>query len=87
MTRLESSGRKQRIEGNPRQVVGWTNTFNMNLLIPKRRSRPQLNCPDYYKYRAPVSLFIISAVAERIKSAQEVAVWCASFWEKWKVVR
>jgi hypothetical protein len=94
MTRLESSGRKQRIEGNPRQVVGWTNTFKLNLLIPRRRSRPQLACPVHYKYRAPVSLFIISAVAERAKSAQAVAgssslvrkflgelgKWCASFW-------
>jgi hypothetical protein len=57
MMRLESFGRKQRIEGNPRQVVGWTNTFKINLLIPRRRSQPQLACPVHYKYRAPV--FII----------------------------
>jgi hypothetical protein len=64
MTRLEYSGRKQRNEENPRQVVGCRNISNMNLLIPRRRSWPQLNCPDYYKYRAPVLIIIISAVAE-----------------------
>jgi hypothetical protein len=64
MTRLESSGRKQRNEGNPRQVVGCRNIFNMNLLIPRRRSWPQLNYPDYYKYRVPVLIIHISAVAE-----------------------
>ena len=63
----------------------------MNLLIPRRRSRPQLNCPDYYKYRALVHIIHNSTVAERAKSAQAVAVlvrkflrelgkWCASFW-------
>jgi hypothetical protein len=57
VTRLESSGRKKRIEGNPRQVVGWTNTFKMNLLIPRRRSQPQLACPIHYKYK--VSILII----------------------------
>jgi hypothetical protein len=94
MMRLESSGRKQRIEGNPRQVVGSTNIFILNLLMPRRRSRPQLDWPVHYKYRAPVSLFFISAVAVRAKSTQAVAgnssfvrrfsgragKWCASFW-------
>jgi hypothetical protein len=70
MTRLEYSGRKQRSKGNPRQVVGCRNIFNMNLLIPRRRSWPQLNCPDYYKYKAPVLIILISAVAETIGSAQ-----------------
>jgi hypothetical protein len=70
MMRLEYSGRKQRSEGNPRQVVGCRNIFNMNLLIPRRRSQPQLNCPDYYKYRAPVFIIHISTVAERIGSTQ-----------------
>jgi hypothetical protein len=70
MTRLESFGRKQINEGNPRQVVGCRNIFNMNLLIPRRRSRPQLNYPDYYKYRAQVFIIHISAVAERTRSAQ-----------------
>jgi hypothetical protein len=64
MTRLEYSGRKQRNEENPRQVVGCRNIFNMNLLIPRRGSQPQLNCPDYYKYRVPVLIIRISAVAE-----------------------
>jgi hypothetical protein len=64
VTRLEYSGRKQRNEENPRQVVGYRNIFNMNLLIPKRRSPRQLNCPDYYKYRAPVLIILISAVAK-----------------------
>ena len=70
MTRLEYSGRKQRNEENPRQVVGCRNIFNMNLLIPRRRSWPQLNCPDYYKYRAPVLIILISAVAEWTASVQ-----------------
>jgi hypothetical protein len=60
MTRLEYSERKQRNEGNPRQVVDYINIFNMNLLIPRRRSRPKLNCPDYYKYRAPILIIHIS---------------------------
>jgi hypothetical protein len=64
MKRLEYSGRKQRNEENPRQVVSCRNIFNMNLLIPRRRGRPHLNCPDYYKYRAPVLIIIILAVAE-----------------------
>jgi hypothetical protein len=64
MTRLEYYGRKQRNEENPRQVVGCRNIFNMNLLIPRRRSQPQLNCLDYYKYRAPVLIILISAVVE-----------------------
>ena len=94
MTRLESSGRKQRIKGNPRQAVGWTNIIILNLLMPRRRSRPQLDWPVHYKYRAPVSLFHISAIAVRAKSAQAVAgsnnfvrkfsgrarKWCTSFW-------
>jgi hypothetical protein len=42
----------------------------MNLLVPRRRSWPQLNCPDYYKYRAPIFIIHISAVAERIGSTQ-----------------
>jgi hypothetical protein len=70
MTRLKYSRRKQRSEGNPRQVVGCRNIFNMNLLIPRRRIWPQLNFPDYYKYRAPVLIILISAVAERIGFAQ-----------------
>ena len=70
--------------------------------MPKRRiwpqldwsGPPQLDWPIHYKYRAPVSLFVISAVAVRAKSAQAVAgnnnlvrkflgelgKWCASFW-------
>jgi hypothetical protein len=64
MTRLEYSGRKQRNEENPRHVVGCINIFNMNLLIPRRRSRPQLNYPDYYKYRAAVLIIHISSVVE-----------------------
>ena len=62
--------------------------------MPKRRSQPQLAWPVHYKYRAPVSLLHISAVAVRAKSAQAVAgsssfvhkfsgragKWCASFW-------
>jgi hypothetical protein len=70
MTRLEYSGRKQRSKGNPRQVVGCRNIFNMNLLIARKRIRPQLNCPDYYKYRALFLIILISAVAERTRSAQ-----------------
>jgi hypothetical protein len=35
--------------------------------------RPQLDCPVHYKYRVPVSLFFISAVAVRAISAQAVA--------------
>jgi hypothetical protein len=64
MMRLEYSGRKQRNEENPRQVVGCRNIFNMNLLIPRRKSRPQLNCPDYYKYKASVLIILITAIAE-----------------------
>jgi hypothetical protein len=64
MTRLEYYGRKQRNKENPRHVVGCRNIFNMNLLIPRRRSWAHLNCPDYYKYRAPVLIIIILAVAE-----------------------
>jgi hypothetical protein len=41
--------------------------------MPRRRIRPQLNWPVHYKYRAPVSLLHISAVAVRAKSAQAVA--------------
>jgi hypothetical protein len=52
--------------------------------MPRRRSRPQLDWPVHYKYRAPVSLFVISAVAVRAISAQATAVWCASFWERWE---
>jgi hypothetical protein len=70
MTRLEYFGRKQRNEGNPRQVVSCKNIFKMNLLVPRRRSRPQLNCPYYYKYRAPIFIIHISVVAERTGSAQ-----------------
>jgi hypothetical protein len=62
--KLEYSGRKQRNEENPRQVVSYRNIFNMNLLIPRRRSWPQLNFPDYYTYRAPILIILISAVAE-----------------------
>jgi hypothetical protein len=79
MMRLEYSGRKQRIEGNPRQVVGWINTFNMNLLIPRRRSWPQLACPVHYKYRVSVLIIIISVVAERAKYTQAVAVLVPKF--------
>jgi hypothetical protein len=64
MTRLEYSRRKQRNEENPRQVVDYKNIFNMNLLIPRRRSWPQLNYRDYYKYKVPVLILLISAVAE-----------------------
>jgi hypothetical protein len=91
MTRLESSKRKQRIEGNPRQVVGWTNTFKINLLIPRKRSRPQLACPVHYKYRAPV--FIIHHLSSCRESqicagscsfgaqvSGRAGKWCASFW-------
>jgi hypothetical protein len=70
MMRLEYSGRKQINEGNPRQVVDYINIFNMNLLIPRRRSQPQLNYPDHYKYRAPVFIIHISTVAERTRSTQ-----------------
>ena len=55
MTRLEYSGRKQRNEGNPRQDVDYRNIINMNLLVPRERSRPNQVCQEYYKYRAPVS--------------------------------
>ena len=62
--------------------------------MPRRRSQPQLDWPVHYKYRAPISLFHISAVAVRAKSTQAVAgsssfvrrfsrragKWCASFW-------
>jgi hypothetical protein len=47
--------------------------------MPRRRSQPQLDWPVHYKYRAPVSLFHISAVAVRAKSAQAAVVLCASF--------
>jgi hypothetical protein len=47
--------------------------------MPRRRSRPQLDWLVHYKYRAPVSLFHISAVAVRAKFAQAAAVLCASF--------
>jgi hypothetical protein len=70
MTRLEYSRRKQRNEGNPRQVVGCRNIFKMNLLVPIRRSRPQLICIDYYKYRVSGLIIHISAIAERTRSAQ-----------------
>jgi hypothetical protein len=70
MMRLEYSIRKKRSEANPRQVVDCRNIFNMNLLIPRRRSHPQLNCPDYYKYWALVLIILISAVAERTGSMQ-----------------
>jgi hypothetical protein len=52
--------------------------------MPRRRSRPQLDWPVHYKYRAPVSLLHILAVAVRAKSAQAATVWCASFWESWE---
>jgi hypothetical protein len=62
--------------------------------MPRRRSWPQLAWPVHYKYMAPVSLFHISAVAVRAKSAQAVVdnnnfvrkssgragKWFASFW-------
>jgi hypothetical protein len=64
VTVQEYSGRKQRNEENSRQVVSCRNIFNMNLLIPRRRSRPQLNYPDYYKYRVAFLIILISAVAE-----------------------
>jgi hypothetical protein len=41
--------------------------------MPRRRSRPQLDWPVHYKNKAPVSLFVISAVAVRAISAQAVA--------------
>jgi hypothetical protein len=63
MTRLESSRRKQKNEGNSRQVVSYRNIFTMNLLIPRRRSYPLLNYPEYYKYRAPIFIIHISAFA------------------------
>jgi len=47
--------------------------------MPRRRSRPQLDWPVHYKYRAPVSLFFISAVVVRAKSVQAAAVLCAGF--------
>jgi hypothetical protein len=81
MTRLEYSGRKQRSEGNPRQVVGYRNIFKMNLLVPRRRNWPQESLPDYYKYRAPILIILISTIAKRTGSAQVQWQFCASLWE------
>jgi hypothetical protein len=83
MTRLESSGRKKRNERNPRKVVGCRNTFIMNLLISRRRSQPQLNFPEYYKYRETIFIIHHLRIVESSFYALQLAVLCVGFWGRW----